>query len=1260
MRRRFRWWWTGGLGVLLFLLFVLTGALDRWSSAQARKLLVAALSEGGHVVDERALVVRAHLLRGRLDVKDLLVRTDSAEAVARGQHMLLSLAVPEFGMRLRPLALLSGDLRLEDVHFAGARVALVDRGDVAPRKQAGFLQMLRDLRGGLAGYLHSIGLEDLRISDGTVTYAVQGAADGRALELAGVELEVRGLQVDTAVLADPLHIPLEEFHLAFRDQRFHTPDGRSAYRMDHFAISLQGDSLAIDGLEVTTRSADGQGRGVQARVDRLALHGLDHEGLREDDTLELRRLEVDRPQVQAAFQVPHGGHHDPEQPLRLDPALLALLPHLQVDTFVLRDGRLDLAGDTTLELHVDRVDAEVIGFSAGPDTVTGRFRYHAPTDGRVRMDGLAFRSRSVQVLGGHVDLDIASRSLRMDSVYYDSPVLPEPVSMGHLRLLDLDIPAWTQQRSVRAGAVEVLELDLDARLRGHRGTKHRPRPAPGKARIPLPRLLAQAGIAALVLDRVELNGSAAVSGGDTRISVGNLRFRAIGVRCPEAPGEPHRDLYADGAVLYIEDLALATPATHGEVTARMIRARVPERNVHVEGLRWSGDTLHEGEVNITMFDLAGFDLPTLLEGGELRARHLELARTEATIELPAGNARPASGPRKGPPQFRLDTVSISDVKLLVHVGQAVELAVDSLDLRIIGLRPDREAFLRGEPSYLRDAERVAGRRLRLRTAAGLEASIDRFHIDPAEARSIAAGLRLQRKGPGPAMVLHLDSIVGRGYDPELLRTTSVVELGHLRLHGARVAMSAGGAEGTSPPKAREQHRSPPRAGMAWGVHAASVDLDDGRFRQEGAGTFAGAFRMHAGELWLRQAEQGLSVTAGPSRIEAVGFRGAAADSAWATSMDSVRVTLDGLEWAGQGGPDLRGLRMETVGADLRLARAGTVLDAARIALDADKGSIDIRDLHFAPLADQGAHAGAGPYRKDAILLDVPWVKVRGLDLHAALRERRYRVRSVELVDPLLDDLRDHRLPRPPFRYKPLPPTMLDSLQAHLRVDSIRITGGRATYTEIHPTGPATIRFTALNAHITRIATPAAAAADTLSMEATGLLEDAGRFHLKVGFLPDAPRDDFRYRLHVGPMDLRTLNPMLAHAAQVKVVKGRLDTLRITSEANDDVAIGELHLAHRGLRLWVLPRGHDHGTDPLAALETSIAEALLLADGVLGARKRPSAIYQERYKDRSLLNYIYKQSIAALPGSMRLPGKKGKAKHSPEQELLRRLDHDVAP
>jgi hypothetical protein len=135
------------------------------------------------------------------------------------------------------------------------------------------------------------------------------------------------------------------------------------------------------------------------------------------------------------------------------------------------------------------------------------------------------------------------------------------------------------------------------------------------------------------------------------------------------------------------------------------------------------------------------------------------------------------------------------------------------------------------------------------------------------------------------------------------------------------------------------------------------------------------------------------------------------------------------------------------------------------------------------------------------------------------------------------------------------------------------------------------------------------------------------------------------QLQIGPADIRVLNPTLKPLALAELLSGKVDTLTLQVTGNDDFAYGEIKMLYRDfdVTLFKMKNGK------------LVAPGFLNFFGNLIIKNKNTekiaAVYFERLKNRSAVNYLLKITLNGVNNSIGL--KKNKKEIRQNKKKIRK-------
>ncbi|MFO7653040.1 MAG: DUF748 domain-containing protein [Candidatus Krumholzibacteriia bacterium] len=270
---------------------------------------------------------------------------------------------------------------------------------------------------------------------------------------------------------------------------------------------------------------------------------------------------------------------------------------------------------------------------------------------------------------------------------------------------------------------------------------------------------------------------------------------------------------------------------------------------------------------------------------------------------------------------------------------------------------------------------------------------------------------------------------------------------------------------------------------------------------------------------------------------------------------------------------------------LRASSRDSLLHAERAALAPAE-----RDSAIAPterLQDQGQRALLQPLRLD------------GVDWHGLLDGPRLRVRRLAVDTLYLEVFADRSEPRPggPPQYPPMPNERLQRLPVTLTVDSVRLAHGSIRYTERPSTGgkPGTILFADTEAVVTGLSNDSSrvSAADPAVFDLHTQLADTARLAVVVRWDLMQREVTLDARGMLSAMPVTSFNPILVNTTNIRLSKGRLDTLAFDLQLRGVQATGEMRAGFSDVEADLLDESGEQGLGQ--EIESFVANLAVLRD-----------------------------------------------------------------
>ena len=218
----------------------------------------------------------------------------------------------------------------------------------------------------------------------------------------------------------------------------------------------------------------------------------------------------------------------------------------------------------------------------------------------------------------------------------------------------------------------------------------------------------------------------------------------------------------------------------------------------------------------------------------------------------------------------------------------------------------------------------------------------------------------------------------------------------------------------------------------------------------------------------------------------------------------------------------------------------------------------------------------------------------------------------------------------------------------LDINKIFITDGKASYTERNAKSrlEATLALTHLNGSIGNIKNDQLLQTDSLLIDVNGRLLDKAPFYINIHQSYKDSLYGFHLNLHIEPVSLSILNPLLAPLSNVKFVTGYLDNFQLNAIGNENLAWGKMKFYYHDMHIKLLKKGGTEKTKLLKSTESNLVNFFYVRNN---NKSRTGLIYFERLKDHSFFNYITKIIFSGIGTSI------GAHKNNRDERLYRKND-----
>ena len=314
------------------------------------------------------------------------------------------------------------------------------------------------------------------------------------------------------------------------------------------------------------------------------------------------------------------------------------------------------------------------------------------------------------------------------------------------------------------------------------------------------------------------------------------------------------------------------------------------------------------------------------------------------------------------------------------------------------------------------------------------------------------------------------------------------------------------------------------------------------------------------------------------------------------------------------------------------------LSFGEIGLSTASGEVCVKAFHLEPLYNQHDYTRKLGYQTDWMDIRISKLSFQRINLRSLLFEGKLQAGLLSIDTLILDDYRDKRIaPRPGFK-PPMPQDGIRKLKTYLRIDTVLLKGGKASYAEQTGAVPGTIFFDKLSASFTGLTNDSVLLTAGLvsELKGTAWLMGKGKLDVTVDFNFSDKRNSFNFSALMGPIELVEINPMLSNLLPARVVSGKLNKLEVPMvHANEDVATGKLLFFYNDLSIDILDKKKTTWTKIKTGVINWAANDLVVNNDnpTKSGKMKTGVIYFNRAKDKGIINFFWKSTLSGLKSTM---------------------------
>ncbi|MEX2362761.1 MAG: hypothetical protein WD597_04020, partial [Balneolaceae bacterium] len=302
------------------------------------------------------------------------------------------------------------------------------------------------------------------------------------------------------------------------------------------------------------------------------------------------------------------------------------------------------------------------------------------------------------------------------------------------------------------------------------------------------------------------------------------------------------------------------------------------------------------------------------------------------------------------------------------------------------------------------------------------------------------------------------------------------------------------------------------------------------------------------------------------------------------------------------------------------------------------GSANITGAEMQPRLERDAFFNEVGYSTDRIELEIPSIRLRGMDFDSMNSREGYKVESVQVSRADIRVFHDKRYPeREDKEAQPVPQELLLNLNFPLIIDSLRIENSFIRYAEYEEGAnqPGEVDFSNLNATFANITNMEEQIAlnNEMILEAEANVMNQARLNTRFVF----PLMEHRHFIEgtVGSMDATHFNRALEPLAFRRIDSGRVLSIRFSMELGEEEATGDVEFLYEDLDITLLSKGRNN-ENLITRVGTFLANTFAIESNNNDPEDpRIGEVSFERNKEKFVFNYWWKSLQSGLESSIGL-------------------------
>jgi hypothetical protein len=305
-------------------------------------------------------------------------------------------------------------------------------------------------------------------------------------------------------------------------------------------------------------------------------------------------------------------------------------------------------------------------------------------------------------------------------------------------------------------------------------------------------------------------------------------------------------------------------------------------------------------------------------------------------------------------------------------------------------------------------------------------------------------------------------------------------------------------------------------------------------------------------------------------------------------------------------------------------------------------TLHIDSLRLLPLFKKEEYADRLEYAQDRFDVQVPRIRLQGLNMRAFFDNRDILLRKAQILQPVVDIYRDNRVAQDPGRRPVTLQNMLRKVEYYLQVDTIGIEEGQITYSEIPPGGtdPGVLALNDIRMEIKNVTNDSVFIQknpQTLVHASTQLMGES-KLQVEFVFELNHPEDLYSYEGSLEAMKFAAFNPLFEKIMFVRITSGQIDKLEFLVKATEHVAEGQMNFFYNDLEIKLINKDDPGSPGFLRRAGTWLVNTVVVKSNNPTRRGnfREGGIEVDRDYEKSVFNHMSGAMMSGIISSLLPP------------------------